>query len=205
MRLDLRPAIAATFACALLVTGCGSRGEEPAGFAESQATAASEPSSPAAEPPADASDAAPSEAELEVASNPPEGEDAEIFEAYVAYWEATVAAGMVPDPEHDRLLRLSTDPQRDRVVSTLEEMRRAGERFAGTFRISPSVVAVTGPVAQLEDCLDGRDSYHIDSSGAEVADSRGSLSAVSVQLVAEADGWVVGDIQRTSERECPDG
>lgn len=210
MRLDRRPVVAAAFACALLA-GCGSQPEEPAGFADTTAagtgtpdTAApesQEPTATATSP--EASGPAPAAAELAVDSDPPDGAEAEAFDAYVAYWEAVVDAGTVPDPDHERLLSLSTDPQQERMVSSLQDMQDGGERFTGTFRISPSVISVTGPVANLEDCTDGRDTYHIDASGAEVADSQGSLNAVDIELLAEADGWVVADVRRASDRECP--
>lgn len=213
MRLHRRPA-AVVFVSALLLAGCGGDAEEPVGLADASApnagtsdepaAASAPPTTPGAETPSAGATVDAAHAEVEVDSEQSEGADAEIVAAYVTYWETAIAAASVPDPDHEGLEDFAADPQLERVVSNLESMRDDGERFTGTFRLSPSVVSVTGPVANLTDCTDGSDSYHVDPSGEEVPDSRGSRSAVDVELLAESGGWVVADIRSAGDRECPE-
>lgn len=217
-------ALAAGAVAALLLSGCGGGDrDEPTGLAEStdagqtgdQGGGTSEPddgagesggSGTATDGPNGESDAAANQGEdwtLDIGGEPPEEPaDLAVYEAYLEYWRADLEALAIPDPAYQPFLDLVIDPQRQRVVASLEAMAADGVRTIGTMSIEPLVVSVSGPTAAIQDCLDARETYDVDDSGAEVPDGRGGQAAVVVQLAQQGGGtWVVSDV-RESDHDC---
>ncbi|SDT65102.1 hypothetical protein [Jiangella sp. DSM 45060] len=205
--MRMRGIAAAVAVSAVLLTGCEAPGEPPLGLLDiddaESGTVTGEPTTDASDPPtADPSGPADGDWALEVGGAPPEAPaDLAVFEAYLAFWRADLTAVSLPDPAHQPLLDLSADPQRQRVVDVASRLLADGHRTIGTLRLAPLVVSVSGPTAAIQDCLDGRDTYDVDADGAEVADSRGDLLPVLVQLAADGDAWVVADVQE-SDHDC---
>lgn len=217
-----RALVAGAAAAVLLLSGCGDERDEPTGLAEStaadetgddtgdQGDATSEPEAddPATDDPA-GDDAGSGESAnqgedwaLDVGGEPPEAPaDLAVYEAYLEYWRADLEALAIPDPAHEPFLETVIDPQRQRVVESLERMAADGVRTVGTLHIEPLVVSVTGPAAAIQDCLDARDTYDVDESGAELPDGRGGQAAVLVQLAQQGGAWVVSDVQE-SDHDC---
>lgn len=205
--MRMRGIAAAVAVSAVLLTGCEAPGEPPLGLLDiddaESGTVTGEPTAVASDPPTgDPSGPAEGDWALEVAGAPPEAPaDLAVFEAYLDFWRADLTAVSLPDPAHQPLLELSADPQRQRVVDVASRLLADGHRTIGTLRLAPLVVSVSGPTATIQDCLDGRDTYDVDAAGAEVADSRGDLLPVLVQLAADGDAWVVADVQE-SDHDC---
>lgn len=205
--MRVRALAAGVVVSAVLLTGCEASGDEPAGL-DDPAPAASEsaasPPDPTGDPAADPTTTTPAADEewsIEVGSEPPEGPgDLAVYEAYLAYWRADLEALSIPDPAHQPFLDLTIDPQRQRVVAGLERRLADGVRTIGTLRLEPLVMSVSGPTAAIQDCLDARDTYDVDPTGAEVGE-RGSLAPVLVQLFLAGDQWVVADIQ-DAQHDC---
>lgn len=138
-------------------------------------------------------------ATLDVGTAAPEGSaEVAVFEAYLAYWEANIEATNRADPAYQPFLDLTTGEQRDRVVAILERMRDDGARTTGAMRIVPTVVAVSGPTATVQDCYDGRDTYDVDENGTEIPDTKGDLVPAVFTLIQSGSGWVVTDGQKAS-------
>ncbi|SEF16132.1 hypothetical protein [Jiangella alba] len=195
-------------ASAVLLAGCEAPGDPPLGLldvdgAETGTVTGEPPTGDPSEPPTgDPSAPAESDWALDVAGEAPEEPaDLAVFEAYLDFWRADLTAVSLPDPAHQPLLDLSADPQRQRVVDVAEQLLADGHRTIGTLRLEPAVVSVSGPTAAVQDCLDGRETFDVDAEGAEVADSRGDLLPVLVQLVADGDSWIVADVQE-SDHDC---
>lgn len=219
-------ALAAGAVAALLLSGCGGGDrDEPTGLAESTdagqtadqtgdqggtpepddgAGESGGPGTATGEPDGE-SDAAANQGEdwtLDIGGQPPEAPaDLAVYEAYLEYWRADLEALAIPDPAYQPFLDRVIDPQRQRVVASLEAMAADGVRTIGTLHIAPLVVSVSGPAAAIEDCLDARDTYDVDDSGAELPDGRGGQAAVLVQLAQQGGTWVVSDVQE-SDHDC---
>lgn len=198
----------------MVLSGCEAAGEEPAGLDDPTDTATtgdddgaggdgSDGGTASAEPTGEpTSPAADEDWALDVGTEAPEAPaDLAVYEAYLEYWRADLEALSIPDPAHQPFLDLVIDPQRERVVSSLERMAADGVRTIGTLHLEPVVVSVNGPTAAIQDCLDARDTYDVDASGAEVPDGRGGLAAVLVQLAQQSGGWVVADVQE-ADHDC---
>jgi hypothetical protein len=208
--MRVRTLAAGVMVSAVLLAGCQASGEEPAGLddptptetagdggtGDDGGTGTAEPTGAPSTLPAD------EDWTLDVAGEPPEAPaDLAVYEAYLEYWRADLEALSIPDPAHQPFLDLVIDPQRERVVSSLERMAADGVRTIGTLHLEPFVVSVSGPSAAIQDCLDARDTYDVDESGAELPDGRGGLAAVVVQLAQQGGGWVVSDVQE-ADHDC---
>ncbi|SDU41356.1 hypothetical protein [Jiangella alkaliphila] len=216
-------ALAGGAVAALLLSGCGGgERDEPTGLAASTDAGQTadqtgdqggtpEPDDGAGESgtttgePDDESGEAANQGEdwtLDIGGQPPEAPaDLAVYEAYLEYWRADLEALAIPDPAYQPFLDLVVDPQRQRVVESLERMAADGVRTIGTMSIEPLVVSVSGPIAAIQDCLDARETYDVDDSGAEVPDGRGGQAAVVVQLAQQGGAWLVSDVQE-SDHDC---
>ena len=134
---------------------------------------------------------------------PPNAEEAGVFEDYVQFWQADMAALARSDPAWPPLLQRVTGQQRTDTVNLLTANRDQGHKVTGTITLKPQVVVVRGPVATVRDCVDLSKTHVVDSSEATVPGSQGKAGLqYAVTMTKQAGTWTVSNIDRVDGPAC---
>jgi hypothetical protein len=192
----VRAAVAALVAATAVAALAGCGGDDPGlpeftgGSGASAAATGGAGASPSAAPSATGSAFA-------VAAKRPGGDRGEVYDAYLAFWRADVAA--LRDPAAaDAALALLVDPQRARTQSRLDRLRTENRHAVGSVALAPADVTVDGDRATLTDCLDDSGMSLVEADGSPVADSAGERRKVTARLVRPDEKWLVADISAAS-------
>jgi hypothetical protein len=116
--------------------------------------------------------------------------------AYLAYWQAALAANESPAAEHD-LAAVATGQQLRADEALIQQRQQTGEQVTGTYEHSPSVTKVDGSTATVQDCM---------TADLTVSGPQGDQQvpagpyAVTASLVKADDTWLVA--QLTTGQQC---
>ena len=134
---------------------------------------------------------------------PPDATQAEVFNAYVEFWQADMAALTRSDPTWQPLLDRLSGQQKTSTLALLTSNRDQGKKITGTITIRPQVLVVTGDAATVRDCLDLSRTQAVDSAGQPVTGTRGKAGAdYSVTMVRQASTWAVSNIDSSTGPAC---
>ena len=136
-------------------------------------------------------------------AKPPDPAQAEVFTAYVEFWQADMAALSRSDPTWQPLLDRVSGRQRTSTLALLTANRDKGQRVTGTITIRPQVLAVRGTVATVRDCADLSRTQVVDSSGQIVPGSKGKAGVeYSVTMTRQQSTWTVDNVDRVDGPGC---
>jgi hypothetical protein len=196
--LARRAVVATAAVAASLAVLAGCNGDDGGDLPEFSPSAGSSPGATATTAPGPSASGPADQGPARLAlsgERPAGGDEQAVYDAYVAFWRADVAALKDPSKSSAAVRKLALDPQRRRALADLEQMRVAGQRSIGTLTIAPANVTVDGRRATLSDCLDASTMSTVDSGGKPVPDSAGKRAPLDVTMNYAKNAWVVVNIQ----------
>src|SRR5882757_2105150 len=99
----------------------------------------------------------PAQARLHYRNKPPtDPTKRAVYYAYSAYADMVVRMYLHPNASDPSIAQHATGQIRARIVSTLQDFKKSSTSTAGPLWIKPTVTSVTGSVALVTDCADGR-------------------------------------------------
>jgi hypothetical protein len=120
-----------------------------------------------------------------------------VEKAYLAYWEAVLAANESPGAEHD-LESVATGEQLQADRMLVQQREQAGEQVSGGYEHSASVTSVAGTEATVEDCM----TADLTVSGPQGEQEIPAGPYAVTASLAEVDGmWLVARLS-TSQQQC---
>lgn len=133
----------------------------------------------------------------------PPGDAAEVFTAYVEFWQADVTALAKSDPDWKPLLDRVSGVQRSDTVALLRANQAKKQTVTGSITIRPQILVARGDAATVRDCLDLSRSHAVNRAGRTVAGTRGpDAIAYAVAMVRKGSQWTVSNIDVVKDPTC---
>lgn len=128
---------------------------------------------------------------------------AQVFQAYVEFWQADMTALTKSDPGWAPLLERLSGQQKADTVALLTRNRDKGQKITGTITLQPQVLAAPGSVATVRDCVDLSRTQAVNSAGQAVDGSKGKPGVeYSVTMTKVGSTWTVSNIDGVEGPGC---
>ena len=112
-----------------------------------------------------------------------------VYYAYSAYADMVVRMYLHPNASDPSIAQHATGQIRARIVSTLQDFKKSSTSTAGPLWIKPTVTSVTGSVALVTDCADGRQERNYRAG--RPLPQYGTRDSTIYQLIDGPRGWAV--------------
>ncbi len=128
------------------------------------------------------------------------GEDQEVLDAYVAFWnDGYLVAADPMDPTHPALAAHATGEQLETLERAFLARQANGEVIRGTLDLRPRVVSVVGDTATVRDCYMDDTGVYDATTGERRDTATGVRHLISATLVVDGDAWKVSHLEQESD------
>ena len=128
------------------------------------------------------------------------GEDQEVLDAYVAFWnDGYLEAADPMDPTSPALAAHATGAQLETLQRAFIARQANGEVIRGTLDLQPRVVSVVDETATVRDCYLDNTGIYDEASGERVDTASGVRHLITATLVVEDDTWKVSDLTQEGD------
>lgn len=128
------------------------------------------------------------------------GEDQEVLDAYVAFWnDGYLEAADPMDPTSPALAAHATGAQLETLQRAFIARQANGEVIRGTLDLQPRVVSVVDETATVRDCYLDNTGIYDEASGERVDTASGVRHLITATLVVEDDTWKVSDLKQEGD------
>ena len=128
------------------------------------------------------------------------GEDQEVLDAYVAFWnDGYLEAADPMDPTSPALAAHATGAQLETLQRAFIARQANGEVIRGTLDLQPRVVSVVDERATVRDCYLDNTGIFDEASGERVDTASGVRHLITATLVVEDDTWKVSDLKQEGD------
>lgn len=128
------------------------------------------------------------------------GEDQEVLDAYVSFWnDGYLAAADPMDPTDPALAAHATGEQLETLERAFLARQTNGEVIRGTLDLQPRVVSVVGDTATVRDCYLDNTGVFDALTGERHDTATGVRHLITATLVVEDDTWKLSDLEREGD------
>lgn len=128
------------------------------------------------------------------------GEDQEVLDAYVSFWnDGYLAAADPMDPTDPALAAHATGEQLETLERAFLARQTNGEVIRGTLDLQPRVVSVVGDTATVRDCYLDNTGVYDAATGERHDTATGVRHLIRATLVVEDDTWKVSDLEQEGD------
>jgi hypothetical protein len=128
------------------------------------------------------------------------GEDQEVLDAYVAFWnDGYLEAADPMDPTSPALAAHATGAQLETLQRAFIARQANGEVIRGPLDLQPRVVSVVDERATVRDCYLDTPGIFDEASGERVDTASGVRHLITATLVVEDDTWKVSDLKQEGD------
>jgi hypothetical protein len=124
-----------------------------------------------------------------------------VVDAYLAHWDALLAAGDPPNPQSPGLAETMTGAAFSSAQSFLSANAAEGLALRGSYTHDAEAISVTGTAATVEDCGEDGTSLVVAATGSVVEAPDETPEGVVADLVNENGAWKVSTL-RYDDQVC---
>lgn len=128
------------------------------------------------------------------------GDDQEVLDAYVAFWnDGYLEAADPMDPTNPALAAHSTGSQLETLERAFLARQTNGEVIRGTLDLQPRVVSVVGETATVRDCYLDETGIYDEATGERRDAATGVRHLITATLVVEDETWKVSNLDQEGD------
>lgn len=128
------------------------------------------------------------------------GDDQEVLDAYVAFWnDGYLEAADPMDPTNPALAAHTTGSQLETLERAFLARQANGEVIRGTLDLQPRIVSVVGETATVRDCYLDDTGIYDEATGERRDTATGVRHLITATLVVEDETWKVSDLDQEGD------